>query len=103
MPWSGGRSEAPSEEEPVESAYSCPPIGRFLSGLISDREVRRIESDLSPIQTLDSGRGQTGCQKSALHGMSGPAAQEHLLDVIYQGAEEIRQCGAAVRHGQIHL
>src|SRR6266478_9488068 len=81
---------------------SSSPVSRLFRGLISDVQVRGIVTLLA-VKTLHAGGGESGGQQRALHRISWLAGQEHFLHVIYQRAEEIRQAGAARRHGEIHL
>ena len=80
-----------------------PPKSRFFLRPVRDGEVRGVDSDLLPVQAVDAGGDETGGQQGALDRVRRLAAEEHALDLVALGAEEVGQGRARRRHRQVHL
>ncbi len=65
--------------------------------------MRRVEPLLALAQRVDGGRQDAGGQQGSFDGVGGLSRQEHRLDVMRQGAEEVGQSLAGVQAGKVHL
>src|SRR5262245_16654174 len=79
------------------------PERRRLRRLIPNREMRRVVARLLPVEALDPSGRQPRGQQCPLWWIRFLPRQVHLLEVVHERTEEVREAGSRRWHRQIHL